>query len=349
MLVDIDGGERLNIVDLSFLELSIYLKSKGEIGDARHGKAIKPEGKPLFSYGGFFDTKLKVYNNGILGPYARLTKITNAMGTFHMRTMVAVDERSAFVPFYKLDGIYPLEISYTNPSGNVFPNVGVQVETKDHRTMVFTFGDNPRANQQRFKAALRSFYGLYNDGYTVRGASRITGTSQNPMVQYQGDVHRPRLLREARDVNSGSPTLKNSQLRPEVVLTLDVNELNSLAFPEWVDYWVYWLQGTRKALGASPTEKQLEKRASTLQAIIDRLEEAMEYRRDFGISAELLYTIADELVDLHCTHMVGDSQVVRQEVCDLAEDMVNAAMKCDPKMVDEFDLLGRIGTLRRQR
>jgi hypothetical protein len=278
-----------------------------------------------------------------------LTKITNAMGTFHMRTMVAVDIRSAFVPFSKMDGIYPLEISYQNPKGKVFPHVGVQVETRDHQTMAFTFGDNPRANQQRFRAALHSFCGLYDDGTTIRGTAGLTGTSKNPMFQYTGDVHRPRLLREARNESSGSPKLKNSQLRPDVVLTLDVVALNSLAFPEWVDYWVYWLQGTRKALGNEPTEKRLSKRASLLQSVIDRLEEALEHRRDFPRSTQLLYLIADELVDLHCTSMEGDRQVVHLETCQLAEDLVKTAMRHDTDRGDEFDLLGRIETLKRQR
>jgi hypothetical protein len=335
------------ITDISFLELSIYMRAMRGIGDITYGSLGKPEGKPLFKYGGLFGRKLKVFKNGIQGQYGVLTKKKWGMRGMSMTTYVAVDISNAFIPFSEVDGIYPLEFAYRNPRGDVHPQVGIQVETRDHRTMVYTFDENPLANQQRFKTSLRSFYGLYHDTRTLGGSAHLAGTTNDPLIHYHGDVHKPRVLREARDLNSGSPNVPNSQLRPNVVLGLDVKELSYLSWPEWLGFWVLWLRGTVKALRVEPSEKWLEKRWSVLERILDRLEDAADSRTDFAASAELHYVIGDELVHLHCTLMDGDVQRVNGDRLELAESLVAVAMRLDEDMGDVRELLPRIETLKR--
>ncbi len=337
------------ITDISFLEYSIYMAAMREVGEVRYGSAGKPAGKPLFKYGGFMADKLKVYANGIQGLYGRLGKKKMSTGAFSRETFVSVELKNAFVPFPKIDGIYGVQYVFRNPSGLTFEHTGVQVDTKDHRTMVFVFDKDTVTNMQTFKWALGDFHRLYDDNTVIRGSAGLVGTSDNPTVHYHGDVHRPRVLREARDPRSGSVHIMNSQLRPEVVLSLDVGELGQLSFPEWVGYWVYWLEGTRKAVGGETTERWLATRKATYGKIMARLGAAAGSRRDMACASKLHYAIADELVDLHCTRMEGDVQVVDHDAVSMADEHVRAAMVYDPKMVDEFDLLSRIETLNRQR
>lgn len=337
------------ITDLSFLEYSIYMAAMRKIGEVRHGSVGKPEGKPLFTYGGFLADKLKVYANGIQGPYGRLGRKKVPTGAFSRETFVSVDLKSAFIPYSKIAGIYPVEYVYRNPYGGTFPHQGVQVDTKDHRVMVFVFEKDVERNMQSFKWALGDFQRLFDDFGVLKGSASLAGTNKDPIVHYHGDVCRPRVLRDARDPGSGSIMIQNSQLRPEMVLSLDVAELSDLSFPEWVNYWLYWLEGTRKAVRGEPTERWLATRKATHGKIMARLDASAGSRRDMACASKLPYVMADELVDLHSTRMEGDVQVVDQEAVSMADELVRAAMAYDPNMVDEFDLQRRIETLRRQR
>jgi len=337
-------GSDFSIVKVSLLELIVLQQTRGE--DARKGTRAtgKPTGRALFSYGGLMDEVFRVYANGIQGRFGELDRRRMALGGLHKDDYVTVETRTAFVPFDRMDGIYPLEYSYETPAGGLHTKMGVQVETVDHCTLVVTFEKDPMPTLQQFRASLGRYdSALFRDDQTIGGLLRLAGTTDRPFRVYSGELHQPRLLREARDRRQGHKAVMNSQLRPEVVLALDVSRLGRLSLPEWTSYWMEYLSTSRSKAGKEPREGWLEKRYDLLTEIVGRLDR-LGGDAEARVAAPLHVAIAWELVKDHCVLEVDGHDEVDREMCDFAGTLLRKAVELDPGSADE-GLRARIDTL----
>jgi len=341
-------GNDYYIVRLSFLELAVYQRARGLFSGTHSWETGRPMGKVLYKHGGLLSSDLKVYSNGITGKYGELTTRTMGTGGFRMNDHVVAAARTMFVPFDQIEGIYPIEYSYQTPSGGLYTKSGLQIETKDHMIMTVTFEKEQQAAFNQFKAALGRYQGTYRHYETIGGLLQLTGTTDNLIPIYSGDLYRPKVLRDARDDGQGQRGIPNSQLKPGVVMALGAPGLSINAFPEWVQYWSDWLRGSRSKKGEAPDAIWLEERYSLLVALIDQLEEARRTRRDVERTSTLYNVIASELVKDHCTYMVDDREEVDRDICDLAGSLVQAAKVVNPSMGDLYNLGSRIETLKRQ-
>ncbi len=337
-------GSDFSILQVTNLELVILQQARGENASKGPMATGKPMGKALFSYGGLMDEVFRVYANGIQGSFGELDRRRMAIGSLHKDDYVTVETRTAFYPFDKLDGIYPLEYSYETPAGGLHTKVGVQVETTDHCTLAVTFEKDPGPALQQFKASLGRYYdALFRDDQTLGGLLRLAGTTDRPIRVYSGELHQPRVLREARDRRQGHKAVMNSQLRPEVVLALEVSRLGRLSLPEWTSYWLEYLSTSRTKAGKAPREGWLEKRYDLLTDIVGRLDLLGD---DAGarVTAPLLMAIAWELVKDHCVLEVEGRDEVDTEMCAFAGKLHRRAVELDPGSADE-GLRARIDTL----